>query len=39
MPEPILGEFEQLVLLALLRQGSDAYGVSLCQDISDRTGR
>jgi DNA-binding PadR family transcriptional regulator len=39
MPDLILGEFEQLVLLALLRQGQDAYGVSICQDIADRTGR
>jgi DNA-binding PadR family transcriptional regulator len=39
MPDPILGEFEQLVLLALVRQGTDAYGVSICQDIGDRTGR
>jgi len=39
MGESILGEFEQLVLLALVRQGRDAYGVSICQDISDRTGR
>src|SRR5262245_62622692 len=29
----------QLVMLALLRQGNDAYGVSICQDIVDRTGR
>jgi DNA-binding PadR family transcriptional regulator len=34
-----LGEFEQLVLLALVRQGRDAYGVSICDDISARTGR
>jgi len=39
MPDAILGEFEQLVLLALARQGADAYGVSVCQDITDRTGR
>ena len=39
MTEPILGEFEQLVLLALVRQGEDGYGVSICQDLSDRTGR
>jgi DNA-binding PadR family transcriptional regulator len=39
MGETTLGEFEQLVLLALLRQGNDAYGVSICQDITDRTGR
>jgi DNA-binding PadR family transcriptional regulator len=34
-----LGEFEQLVLLALARQGSEAYGVSLTEDIAQRTGR
>lgn len=39
MRDVILGEFEQLVLLALVRQGDDAYGVSICQDIVDRTGR
>ncbi|MEZ5317355.1 MAG: helix-turn-helix transcriptional regulator [Vicinamibacterales bacterium] len=39
MPPTTLGEFEQLVLLALLRLGEDAYGVTLCQDIADRTGR
>lgn len=39
MPDVTLGEFEQLVLLALARQGDDAYGVSICQDITDRTGR
>jgi len=39
MPPSALGEFEQLVLLALVRLGPDAYGVSICQDIADRTGR
>jgi DNA-binding PadR family transcriptional regulator len=39
MRKPALGEFEQLVLLALARQGADAYGVSICDDISARTGR
>lgn len=34
-----LGDFEQLVLLSLMRQGSDAYGVSICDDITERTGR
>jgi PadR family transcriptional regulator PadR len=37
--QAILGEFEQLVLLALLRQGREAYGVSVCGDITSRTGR
>jgi PadR family transcriptional regulator len=39
MAEMVLGEFEQLVLLALLRQGRGAYGVSICQEIAERTGR
>lgn len=39
MPGAPLGEFEQLVLLALIRLGADAYGVSIGQDIADRTGR
>jgi PadR family transcriptional regulator PadR len=34
-----VGEFELLVLLALLRQGVDGYGVSIAADISERTGR
>ena len=34
-----LGDFEQLVLLALVRLGADAYGVTICDDIADRTGR
>jgi PadR family transcriptional regulator, regulatory protein PadR len=39
MGELVLGEFEQLVLLALVRIGQDAYGVPICEDIVDRTGR
>jgi DNA-binding PadR family transcriptional regulator len=34
-----LGDFEQLVLLALVRLGSGAYGVSVRQEVEDRTGR
>lgn len=34
-----LGEFEQLVLLAVLRLGDDAYGMRVRQEITDRTGR
>jgi DNA-binding PadR family transcriptional regulator len=34
-----LGEFEHLILLALLRLGADAYGVGIRQEIEDRTGR
>jgi DNA-binding PadR family transcriptional regulator len=39
MPEVVLGEFEQLILLALVQQGSEAYGVSIGQEIGARTGR
>ena len=39
MGDLVLGEFEQLVLLALMRQGNDAYGVPVCEDIAERTGR
>jgi DNA-binding PadR family transcriptional regulator len=35
----VLGEFEQLVLLALIRVGADAYGVSIADDIAERTRR
>ena len=34
-----LGEFEQLVLLAILRRGRDAYGVTIREEIESRTGR
>jgi PadR family transcriptional regulator PadR len=34
-----LGEFEQLVLLALMRLGEGAYGVTIRQEIEARTGR
>jgi DNA-binding PadR family transcriptional regulator len=34
-----LGEFEQLVLLALVRLGDDAYGVSIQEEIARRTRR
>jgi DNA-binding PadR family transcriptional regulator len=34
-----LGEFEQLVLLALVRLGDEAYGVTVHQEIEQRTGR
>jgi PadR family transcriptional regulator, regulatory protein PadR len=38
-PPPVLGEFEQIVLLALLRLGSDAYGATVCAEIEKRGGR
>ncbi len=34
-----LGEFEQIVLLAVLRLGENAYGVPVRQEIEQRTGR
>jgi len=34
-----LGEFEHLILLALLRLRDDAYGMSVRREIVDRTGR
>lgn len=34
-----MGEFEQLVLLALLRRGNDAYGMEVKDEIERRTGR
>lgn len=35
----VLGEFEQLVLLALLRLGADGYGMQVRREIEERTGR
>ncbi len=34
-----LGEFEQLLLLAILHLGDDAYGVTIRQEVESRTGR
>ena len=39
MSAEALGEFEQLVLLAIVRMAPDAYGVTIRQEIEDRTGR
>jgi PadR family transcriptional regulator PadR len=40
MPAPSsLGEFEQIALLAILRVGADAYGVTIRSEIQARTGR
>jgi PadR family transcriptional regulator, regulatory protein PadR len=38
-PQQSLGEFEQVVLLAILRLDEDAYGVSIRNEIRDCTGR
>jgi PadR family transcriptional regulator, regulatory protein PadR len=35
----MLGEFEQVLLLAILRVGDDAYGIPMRDVIRDRTGR
>ena len=34
-----LGEFEQLILLAVMRLGDDAYGVTIKREIERLTGR
>lgn len=34
-----LGEFEQIVLLAVLRLGEDAYAIPIREEIERRTGR
>ncbi|MGH9409830.1 MAG: PadR family transcriptional regulator [Vicinamibacterales bacterium] len=36
---PTLGEFEQLVLLAIIHQDEDAYGVTIRREIERRTRR
>lgn len=35
----VLGDFEQLILFALIRLGADAYGVTIRNQIEARTGR
>ena len=39
MARNTLGEVEQLVLLAILRLGDEAYGVPIVEEIRERTGR
>jgi PadR family transcriptional regulator, regulatory protein PadR len=39
MGQTYLGEFEQIVLLAVWRVGEDAYGVRIRQEIEARIGR
>src|SRR5215813_13174428 len=34
-----LGEFEQIVLMAVLRLGTEAYAVTVREEIEERTGR
>lgn len=38
-PNSFLGEFEQMLLLAILRKGDDAYGVEVRRELEERTGR
>jgi PadR family transcriptional regulator, regulatory protein PadR len=39
MQSMYLGEFEQIVLLAILRLGEHAYAIPVRQEIEERTGR
>lgn len=40
MAAPVnLGQFEQLILLAILRLRDDAYGVTIRSELADRAGR
>jgi PadR family transcriptional regulator PadR len=39
MPRKALGEFEQLILLAIVRLDEEAYGVSIMDEIEEHTGR
>ena len=38
-PRPVLGDFEQLVLLGVLRLGDEAYGAAIRQEIHARSRR
>jgi DNA-binding PadR family transcriptional regulator len=39
MPDMHLGEFEQIVLLAILRLGDGAYAIPVREEIAAKTGR
>ena len=40
MPDtPVLGELEQLILLAILRLGPEAYGLSVARELESHAGR
>jgi DNA-binding PadR family transcriptional regulator len=39
MAAPDLGEMEHLVLLAILRLGSEAYGIPILDEVVSRSGR
>lgn len=38
-PNSFLGEFEQMLLLAILRKGDDAYGVEVRRELEECAGR
>ncbi len=39
MPRLTIGDFEYLLLLALVRLGDEAYGVTIAREVEARTGR
>ena len=39
MPSGYIGEFEQMVLLAILQLGDEAYGVAVMEELQRRVGR
>ncbi len=39
MPPKFLGEFEQMVLLAILQLGEEAVGVGILRELDERAGR
>ena len=38
-PKSFLGEFEQMVLLAVLQRGDDAFALEVRQELEERAGR
>lgn len=38
-PTPALGDFEQLMMLGVLRLGNDAYGAAIRRELHERSGR
>lgn len=38
-PNSYLGEFEQMLLLAILRKGDEAFAVEVRRELKERTGR
>jgi DNA-binding PadR family transcriptional regulator len=39
MPKSFLGEFEQMVLLAILQRGDEAYGLDVRKELDQSAGR